>query len=104
MSGETGASDPLSEARAEMVAVLTALGIADPLAVLRPVFSRVRQRWAGERVCIHHVDCVDREEREQKIRDGLATGLPIKRIAEQTGVHPTTVWRKSLRRGRDWAI
>ena len=49
-------SDPLSEALAETAALLRTLGIADPLDKLRPVFAKVRQRWAGERVHIARAD------------------------------------------------
>lgn len=95
-------SDPLSEALAETAALLRTLGIADPLGKLRPVFARVRQRWAGERVHIARADAGERAERERKIKDAIAAGLPAKTIAAQVGVHPSTVRRKNPLKG--WAI
>lgn len=94
-----GACDPLSDARAEVEALLRALGVADPMEKLRPVFARVRQRWAGERVHIARTEPSDRADRDRAIRDGIAAGLPVKTIARRAGVHPATVWRK-----KDWAI
>ena len=95
-------SDPLSEALAETAALLRTLGIADPLDKLRPVFAKVRQRWAGERVHIARADAGERAERERKIKDAIAAGLPAKTIAVQVGVHPSTVRRKNPLKG--WAI
>jgi len=95
-------SDPLSEALAETAALLRTLGIADPLGKLRPVFARVRQRWAGERVHIARTDAGERAERDRQIRDAIAAGLPAKTIAAQVGVHPSTVRRKNPLKG--WAI
>lgn len=94
-----GACDPLADARAEMAALLLALGVAEPMEKLRPVFARVRQRWAGERVHIARIDPDDRADRDRAIRDGIKAGLPVKTIAKSNGVHPSTVWRK-----KDWAI
>ncbi len=95
-------SDPLSEALAETAALLRTLGIADPLDKLRPVFAKVRQRWAGERVHIARADAGERAERERKIKDAIAAGLPAKTIAAQVGVHPSTVRRKNPL--KDWAL
>ena len=94
-----GARDPLADACEEMAALLRALGVTEPMEKLRPVFARVRQRWAGERVHIARLDPADRAERERAIREGIAAGLPAKAIAKRAGVHPATVWRK-----KDWAI
>lgn len=94
-----GACDPLADARAEVAALLRSLGVPDPLEKLRPIFSRVRQRWAGQ-VHIARTDPDEREERNRKIQEGLAAGLPAKAVAKQVGVHPATVWRKN----KDWAI
>lgn len=97
---DPGACDPLSDARAEVEALLRALGVADPMEKLRPVFAKVRQRWGGERVHIARLDPADRAERERAIREGIAAGMPAKTVAAKTGLHPATVRRAR----RDWAI
>lgn len=94
-----GACDPLADARAEVAALLSAIGVADPLEKLRPVFARVRQRWAGERVHIARTDPDDRAERDRAILEGIKAGLSVPTIAKRAGVHPSTVWRR-----KEWAI
>lgn len=101
MTRQVGASDPLAEACVEVAALLCALGVANPMERLRPVFARVRQRWAGERVYIAQYDAVEREARDQAIKTGIAAGVPIKTIAARAGVHPTTVWRKAT---KEWEL
>jgi len=88
------ACDPLADARAEMVALLVTLGVAEPLDKLRPVFARVRQRWAGERAHIAHLDPNDRAERDRAILEDIKAGVPVPTIAKRAGVHPATVWRR----------
>ena len=101
MIRKAGASDPLVEACAEAAELLRTLGVANPMEQLRPVFARVRKRWAGERVYIAQHDAAEREARDQAIQTGIAAGVPTKTIAAQVGVHPTTVWRKAT---KEWEL
>jgi len=98
MTHKAGASDPLVDARMEMTELLCALGVANPMERLRPVFARVRQRWAGERVYIAQHDAAELTARDQAIQAGIAAGVPTKTIAAQAGVHPVTVWRKATKK------
>ena len=91
----------LSEALAETADLLRSLGVDHPLDKLRPVFAKVRQRWAGEQAYIPRADSLDRGERERRIKDGIAAGLPAKIIAAMVGVHPSTVRRKMACRAGD---
>lgn len=95
-----GTYDPLAAARQEVIALLDALGMANAAAVVRPAFERVRQRYAGDRPYIPHIDQGERDEQKRQILEGLLAGLPVKAVAEQTGLHPSTVWRVK----KEWAI
>jgi len=92
---KAGDSDPLVEACEEVAALLGSLGVTNPMARLRPLFARVRHRWAGERVYIARYDALELAERDQAIQKDLAAGVPRKTIAAKTNLHPTTIWRRS---------
>ena len=94
---QRGACDPLADARREVAALLSGLGIAGADAMLAPVFSRLRQRWGGDRP---YISRVERSDRNRIIADGVAAGLDTATIAARASVHPSTVRRAS----RDWAI
>lgn len=95
-----GVCDPISDARREVESLLQSLGISDPPSVVRPVFDRVRQRYAGDRPYIPHVDHDQKDSVRKLVQDGLTAGLSIKEIARQSGLHITTVWRAK----KEWAI
>lgn len=92
--------DPLAEAHKEVVAILNGLGIPNPSAVVRPAFERVRQRYAGDRPYIPHTDQEEREEQRRLILEGIAAGLSVRMLAEQTGLPKSTVGRLK----KEWAI
>lgn len=94
-----GTSDPLTEARAEIVALLEALGVTAPDTV-HLVFERLRQRYAGERPYIAHVGHDERDELHKLILARIAEGASLRAVAKQMGLSRSTVWRAK----KDWAF
>jgi Mor family transcriptional regulator len=77
--------DPLADALARLLD----LGLDRDLC--RRAIAETRQRWGGSQV---YIQVIDRRQRDEEIRAGLAAGLSVPALSRRVSASPATIRRR----------